>query len=283
MGVIFAKYGILIIISILLTIGGIALIINFVVARRKRFSDNQDPIKYSSLYCSNCGEKIVSNACFCRKCGLKIDLSDNSVSNNSKTIDSQKRIEIRLIIGIFLVVVGVATTVVPVIVANIDEVDEDIAISEKLTRGSNTSSGSILLDDKAGLVASSEVDVVLKELLRASSDSNCNIVVLTTNEGLTESTIKAKSESYYKNNIENKVSTNYSIVLTVDIITRKVNVSCYNESGSKQVITETEAGKIREGIVDELSEGKYDDAFKKYAKYASEIASSIDDEGHHKK
>ena len=234
------------------------------------------------MYCINCGEKIVSNACFCRKCGLKIDLSDNSVSNNSKTIDSQKRIEIRLIIGIFLVVVGVATTVVPVIVANIDEADEDIAISEKLTRGSNTSSGSILLDDKAGLVASSEVDVVLKELLRASSDSNCNIVVLTTNEGLTESTIKAKSESYYKNNIENKVSTNYSIVLTVDIITRKVNVSCYNESGSKQVITETEAGKIREGIVDELSDGKYADAFKQYAKYASKIAGAIDEDGRYK-
>lgn len=72
MGVIFAKYGILIIISILLTIGGIALIINFVVTRRKRFSDNQDSIKYSSLYCSNCGEKIVSNACFCRKCGTEV-------------------------------------------------------------------------------------------------------------------------------------------------------------------------------------------------------------------
>ena len=106
--------------------------------------------------------------------------------------------------------------------------------------------------------------------------------MLTTNEGLTDSTIKIKSESYYKNSIENKLSTNYSVILTVDIITRKLDVSCYNDSSSKQIVNVMEINQIREDIVDELSDGKYADAFKQYAKYASKIAGAIDEDGRYK-
>ena len=45
----------------------------------------------------------------------------------------------------------------------------------------NTTSGSMLLDDKAGLLKGNEPQQVLETLEVDSSKSNCNIVVITTN------------------------------------------------------------------------------------------------------
>lgn len=214
--------------------------------------------------------------------GGSIKKDKNTPLDNTSML-SYKAISIsKLTIWIILIVVGVAVIALPLISNNLSGGDEDITINEKLIRGANTTSGSVLLDDKAGLVASSEIQAVLEELQQESIDSNCNIAVLTTNEGLTDSTIKIKSESYYKNSIENKLSTNYSVILTVDIITRKLDVSCYNDSSSKQIVNVMEINQIREDIVDELSDGKYADAFKQYAKYASKIAGAIDEDGRYK-
>ncbi|MCR4611299.1 MAG: TPM domain-containing protein [Lachnospiraceae bacterium] len=143
----------------------------------------------------------------------------------------------------------------------------------------NTTSGSLLLDDQAGLLTAEEAPKVLEALQVASSESHCNIVVLTTNTGLAEGSIESYARSYYKNNIENKSETNHTVTLTVDIQSRKVNVHGFNVDGSKQTINDNEATEIREDITDDLTAGLYEDAFTKFAKEASKIAGAIDENG----
>ena len=127
----------------------------------------------------------------------------------------------------------------------------------------NTTSGSMLLDDKAGLLKGNEAQQVLEALEVASSKSNCNIVVATTNQGLSESAIQSYADNYYATNVENKSQTNFCVTLTVDISSRKVDVGTYNP-GSKRNLNDAAKDEIREYVTSDLSNGNYAKAFTKF-------------------
>ena len=148
--------------------------------------------------------------------------------------------------------------------------------------GAATTSGSALLDDKAGLLTGNQPTEILDALKQATTEANCNIAIATTADGLQEAAIQQYSKNYFAANIENKFDTNYTILLTVDVNSRNVDVRGYNP-GSKQTINENEAIKIREAITDDLSDGMtshdFTPAFKKYAEEAKKIALSINPDG----
>ena len=144
----------------------------------------------------------------------------------------------------------------------------------------DTTSGSYLLDDKAGLLLyDDEAYEVLEALETATYDSQCNIVVLTSIEGLAEGTIEEYARNYYKTAIENQQDFNHTIICTVDMTSRKVNIHGFNVDGSMQTINDNEATEIREYITDDLTNGDYDDAFERFAKKAGKIAKSINPDG----
>ena len=142
----------------------------------------------------------------------------------------------------------------------------------------NTTSGSVLLDDKAGLLKGSEPQQLLETLEVDSSNSDCNIVVLTTNQGLSESAIQSYADNYYRTNVQDKTQSNFCITLTVDISSRKVDVGTYNP-GSKRNLNDKAKDELREYVTSDLSDGKYYKAFTKYSNRASEMAVSINEDG----
>ena len=144
--------------------------------------------------------------------------------------------------------------------------------------GANTTSGSILLDDKAGLLTSSEAPDVLASLEKASSDSNCNIAIATTADGYNESGIQNYSANYYATTLQGKSETNFAVVLTVDISSRKVDVATYNP-GSPQNLNQSEMDSIRESITSDLTDGNYAKAFKKFADNAAKKAKRVNPDG----
>lgn len=142
----------------------------------------------------------------------------------------------------------------------------------------NTTSGTVLLDDKAGLLKGSEPQQLLETLEVDSSNSDCNIVVLTTNQGLSESAIQSYADNYYRTNVQDKTQSNFCITLTVDISSRKVDVGTYNP-GSKRNLNDKAKDELREYVTSDLSDGKYYKAFTKYSNRASEMAVSINEDG----
>lgn len=142
----------------------------------------------------------------------------------------------------------------------------------------NTTSGSMLLDDKAGLLKGNEPQQVLETLEVDSSKSNCNIVVITTNQGLSESAIRSYADNYYATNVENKSQTNFCVTLTVDISSRKVDVGTYNP-GSKRNLNDAAKDEIREYVTSDLTNGNYAKAFTKFADKTATIAGAIDEDG----
>ena len=142
----------------------------------------------------------------------------------------------------------------------------------------STTSGSLLLDDKAGLLKGSEPQQLLETLDMASSNSDCNIVVLTTNQGLSESAIQSYADSYYRTNVQGKSPSTFCITLTVDISSRKVDVGTYNP-GSKRNLNDKAKDELREYVTSDLTDGYYYKAFTKYADKASDMAVSINEDG----
>ena len=144
--------------------------------------------------------------------------------------------------------------------------------------GGTTTSGSMLLDDQAGLLTSTEAPQVLETLEKKSSESDCNLVVLTTNQGLDESAIQQYASNYYTNNVNNKTQTNFCITLTVDITSRKVDVRTFNP-GSKRNLNENASTELREYVTQDLTNGDYAKAFEKFADKGSYMAASINEDG----
>ena len=152
------------------------------------------------------------------------------------------------------------------------------ATTNATTAPANTTSGSILLDDKAGLLQGSEAQQVLEALEVASSKSNCNIVVITTNQGMQDSAVQAYADNYYATNVENKSQSSFCVTLTVDISSRKVDVGTYNP-GSKRNLNDAAKNEIREYVTNDLSNGNYAQAFTKYADKTASIAGGIAEDG----
>ncbi len=144
--------------------------------------------------------------------------------------------------------------------------------------GGTTTSGSLLLDDQAGLLTSTEAPQVLEELEKASKDSNCNIAVTTTADGYNESAIQNYSANYYASTIQGKSEANFAVVLTVDKTSRKVDVATYNP-GSKQNLNQSELDSIRESVTSDLTNGDYAKAFTKFAKEADKKAKRVNPDG----
>lgn len=142
----------------------------------------------------------------------------------------------------------------------------------------NTTSGSILLDDKAGLLSQAEASQLVEILDTSSSYSDCNIVVLTTNEGLSESGIRTYADRYYDNSVANKSQSSFCITLTVDINSRYIDVGTYNP-GSKRNLNDNAKDELREYVTEDMTVGDYYTAFVKYADKASEMAFSINEDG----
>lgn len=267
--VVFSKYGMLFIISAILIGVGIVLIVRYISSRKKEAITNLATDENVDLCCVNCGTKLGDGALFCRKCGAKVEPLGNSISQNDITIP-KKSSSIKLIIGICLIAVGVAVTLVPVFISLISGTGNSSTI--------NTTSGTVYLDDKAGLLSQTESKSVLEELTKESEDSNCVITVITTNEGLSEPEIQSYSDNYYSRIIEDKANTNFSVILTVDISSRKVDVSTFNP-GSKRNLNSSELNKLREYVTDDLSNGDYEEAFIKFADKASSMAGNISESG----
>lgn len=151
-------------------------------------------------------------------------------------------------------------------------------VANNLDTTANTTSGTVLLDDKAGLLKGSEPQQLLETLEVDSSNSDCNIVVLTTNQDLSESAIQSYADNYYRTNVQDKTQSNFCITLTVDIKSRKVDVGTYNP-GSKRNLNDKAKDELREYVTSDLSDGNYYKAFTKYADKASEMAVSINEDG----
>ena len=109
------KYGILIIISIVLIIVGIVLIIKYVLSYKNNRLEDLSQSNDNNMCCPNCGMNISSEAVYCRKCGTKINHTNSSISQTAISTNSTVSL-IGLIIGICLVVIGLAVTIVPIIV-----------------------------------------------------------------------------------------------------------------------------------------------------------------------
>ena len=124
MSALFAKYGLLIILSILLIGVGLFLIIKYIFARKKdvlavSFQDDN-----GCFNCVNCGSKLKADAQFCTKCGSKANLViNNGISANSKA--SKKVSKIRLIIGIGFLAIGMATIIIPIVASLIINLEDD--------------------------------------------------------------------------------------------------------------------------------------------------------------
>lgn len=142
----------------------------------------------------------------------------------------------------------------------------------------NTTSGSMLLDDKAGLLDAAGKATVLEALEIASSKSDCNLVVLTTNQGLKDAGIHQYADNYYANNVQNKSQSNMCVTLTVDMTSRLVDVGTYNP-GSKRNLNDAAKDEVREYVTSDLTSGNYVKAFTKFAEKAGTIAAGIDEDG----
>ncbi len=142
----------------------------------------------------------------------------------------------------------------------------------------NTTSGSVLLDDKAELLKGNEPQQILEELEVDSSKSDCNIAVATTNQCLNATDIVTYSNNYYSNVVQGKTQTSFCILLTVDIQSRNVDVRTYNP-GSKRNLNTDASKQLREDITSDLSKGNYAKAFSKFGKEASDMAVSINEDG----
>ena len=124
MSALFAKYGLLIILSILLIGVGLFLIIKYIFARKKdvlavSFQDDN-----GCFNCVNCGSKLKVEAQFCTKCGSKVNpIINNGVSANSNA--SKKVSKIRLIIGIGFLAIGMATIIIPIVASLIINLEDD--------------------------------------------------------------------------------------------------------------------------------------------------------------
>ena len=142
----------------------------------------------------------------------------------------------------------------------------------------DTTSGSILLDDEAGLLTDSEASQLLETLETKSDESNCNLVVLTSDDGMTDAEIYQYEDYYYTNNIEDQTQSNFCIILLVDIYSRTVDVGTYNP-GSRRNLNDDAKTELREYVTDDLSYGDYYEAFDKFAEKGSYMASRIDENG----
>ena len=150
--------------------------------------------------------------------------------------------------------------------------------SATTSTNANTTSGSMLLDDKAGLLKGNEPQQVLETLEVDSSNSDCNIVVITTNQGMQDSALRAYADNYYATNVENKSQTNFCVTLTLDISSRRVDVGTYNP-GSKRNLNDAAKDEIREYVTSDLTNGNYVTAFTKFADKTAQIAGAIDEDG----
>ena len=258
------------------------------------------------MYCEKCEKEINDDALFCKYCGAKVERKANSKNANIKEVqihkdgvadnrkdgtnsiieiesdDSNSKISNKSKLIIALVVVLSAIIIVAELLVGFGVIGREfyqqkseslMNIKEGITT-TNTTSGTIFLDDKAGLLTSTESKSVLEELTKESEDSNCVITVITTNEGLSESEIHSYSDNYYSRIIEDKANINFSVILTVDISSRKVDVCTFNP-GSKRNLNSSELNKLREYVTDDLSNGDYEEAFIKFADKASSMAGNI--------
>lgn len=143
----------------------------------------------------------------------------------------------------------------------------------------DTTSGSYLLDDEAYLLDSEESAQVLEALETASTESNCNIVVITTLQGIpTATALNGYSSEYYTNNIFNQADTNYTVVLAVDMTSRVADVSTFNPN-SPQNLNQDELDTLWDSVKGDLGSDDYVKAFTNYAKKAAKIAGSVNPDG----
>ncbi len=180
--------------------------------------------------------------------------------------------------SIILAMVALLTITFSIPVCAAESKTNTTTVANNLDTTANTTSGTVLLDDKAGLLKGSEPQQILEELEVDSSKSDCNIAVATTNQGLNANDIVTYSNNYYSNVVQGKTQTSFCILLTVDTQSRNVDVRTYNP-GSKRNLNTDASKQLREDITSDLSKGDYAKAFSKFGKEASDMAVSINEDG----
>lgn len=141
-----------------------------------------------------------------------------------------------------------------------------VSASEPATAINNysatTTSGSILLDDKANLLTPEESRDILEKLESATAKSHYNIAIATTND-LGGMSVEDYSDNYFNTIIRDQSETNDYVLLTVDIGSRKLNIGSNNPESNNNLTTD-EREYIRDDITSDLTNGNYYNAFTKF-------------------
>ncbi len=150
---------------------------------------------------------------------------------------------------------------------------EDVSYGFKFNNDTTTS-GSLCLDDKAGLLNKSEASELVERLEVASDKNNYTFAIITTND-LQGVSIETYANNYYNSAIKGKNPSDDYVLLTVDMGSRKVNVRSMN-LGSNRNLIESECSDIREYITSDLTGGYYYDAFSGFLNKSVEMVQKVD-------
>lgn len=114
--------------------------------------------------------------------------------------------------------------------------------------------------DNAGILTADEVSKLKKQCKEASADTDCDIVVITTNIGHDYSTM----DSYLEQFLDDNGYSQNAIIYGVDMTSRADRM--YTQGKAKTDISPSRLDEIREACEDYLSDSDYYGAFSKYIK-----------------
>ena len=114
--------------------------------------------------------------------------------------------------------------------------------------------------DNAGILTSDEVSKLKSQCKKASEDSECDIVIITTNIGHDGSTM----DSYLKKFLDDNGYSQNAVIYGVDMKSRADRM--YTQGKAKTDISQGTIDDIREACEEKLSDKDYYKAFSKYVK-----------------
>ena len=114
--------------------------------------------------------------------------------------------------------------------------------------------------DKAGILTADEISKLKSQCKKASEDSECDIVIITTNIGHDGSTM----DSYLKKFLDDNGYSKDAVIYGVDMKSRADRMYTQGKAGTD--ISQETIDDIREACEEKLSDKDYYKAFSKYIK-----------------
>lgn len=209
------------------------------------------------MKCSNCGAELENGQAFCRRCGTKVEVGNSFYSSNAvpeKAPMSNKKIILIAVISVVSVLV-IAGVIIAILIGT---------KSNQYKNNASTSSGSVLLDDEAYLLTEEEEEEVLDELINASEESKCNIVVVTLNCGQSIKQMQSFAESYYK--MLDGYINDSTVMLILDVESQHIVVKDFNNSGSRDSLSQKDCLNLEVSIANDIMDENYESAFELFAR-----------------